>query len=49
MPFVEDQKADIVEKHGSLRSAKSSFSGVATTMFRSRIASSSKPLTPILP
>ena len=47
--FVENEQADVVEKRGLLRSAKSSFSGVATTMSRSRIASSSKPLTPMLP
>ncbi len=34
---------------GSFRRAKSSFSGVATTMSRWRIASSSIPLTPMLP
>src|SRR5579862_822858 len=49
MAFVEHNKTDIVQRDASLRKAKSSFSGVATTMSFFLIASSSKSLVPMLP
>lgn len=49
MALVEHEQAHIVEQRRIVPQGESSFSGVATTMSRSWMTSSSKPDTPMLP
>jgi hypothetical protein len=49
VPFIEDDQTDIIDQDGSLRRAKSSFSGVAMTISRERRASSSPAERPLAP